>query len=800
MDAQEQVKKSGLVKALGILFILIGAILGAGGLWLMKLGGTDYYAFTGIVLIISGVQLLRHKFAGVYIYGVVLLVTVIWTAIESGSDYWRWVPRLGLFIVLAFLLALVLPHINTTITKSTSHRIAGIFVGIFVIAFGLAFVPYGVTKGKSIPDEGSVSVTAATAGATFQPASTPAEGDWAAYGQSEAATRYVSSKEITPDNIKKLKRVWTFRTGEIPSHGYGAETTPLKIGDTMYLCSGLNKLFALNAKDGTQIWAYDPQVSEDSIAYTAACRGVAYYEVKDAPDNMCKQRIIEATVDARLIVVDAKTGKPCNDFGAKGEVDLMTGLGDIVKGYVSPTSAPVVVQNVIVVNHQVIDGQRRDAPSGVIRGYDVASGKLLWAWDLKRPDITTLPPAGETYSKGTPNSWAPFTGDEKLGLVYLPMGNSAADYISSSRSAEENMYSTSLVALNVKTGKPAWHFQTVHKDVWDYDLGSQVSLIDFPTSTGKVPALILPSKQGDIYILNRETGAPITGVEERKVPQGGLEEGLRTETQPFSLYANLRKPDLTEEDMWGISPFDQLYCRIRFKQAAYDGFYTPPTTDKHWIQYPSYNGGSDWGSVSVDTSRGIIVANYNDMPNYNRLIPRSEADAMGLLPLGDPNRKQGGAEGAGPQMGTDYAIDVNAGWTVPFTGILCKQPPYGSIRAIDLLTGETLWDRPFGTARKNGPFGISSMLPINIGTPNNGGSVITGSGLVFIAAATDNLFRAIDIKTGETIWQDVLPAGGQATPISYEVDGKQYVTIVATGHHFMKTPPGDYVITYALGD
>lgn len=804
MDAQqESVKKVGLVKALGTLFVLLGLILAGGGFWLLKLDGSSYYACIGILLVISGVLLFRQNPKGASLYWAILIVTVVWTATESGLDYWRWVPRLGLFVILGLLLALVLPNLNPRLSRKGANLIAGFFVVVFAVAFGLAFMPYGVTVSKGIPEEGAVSAKTATAGTVFQPAASPAEGDWAAYGQSEAATRYVTSKEITAENVKKLKRVWTFRTGEIPGHGYGSETTPLKIGNTMYLCTGMNKIFALDAKDGKQIWSYDPQVTEDAIAYTAACRGVSYYEVPDSPDNVCKQRIVEATIDARLISVDAKTGQPCADFGAKGEVDLLKGLGnpgDTVRGYVSPTSAPAIVQNVIVVNHQVMDGQKRDAPSGVIRGYDVVTGKLLWAWDMKRPDITTLPPEGETYSKGTPNSWAPYTGDEKLGLVYMPMGNSAADYISSSRSDEENKYSTALVALDVKTGKVAWHFQTVHKDVWDYDLGSQVSLIDYPTSHGKVPALVLPSKQGDIYILNRATGVPLTGVEERAVPQGGLEADLRTATQPFSTFADLRKPDLTERDMWGITPFDQLYCRIRFKQAKYDGFYTPPTTDTHWIQYPSYNGGSDWGGVAVDPSRGIIIANYNDMPNYNRLLPRAEADAMGLLPLGDPNRKQGGAEGAGPQAGTDYGIDVNAGWVVPFTGILCKQPPYGGIRAINLVTGETLWDRPFGTARNNGPFGISSKLPINIGTPNNGGSVITAGGLVFIAAATDNLFRAIDIKTGETIWEDVLPAGGQANPISYEIDGKQYVTIVATGHHFMKTPPGDYVITYALSD
>ncbi|WAP68219.1 outer membrane protein assembly factor BamB family protein [Jiella pelagia] len=429
---------------------------------------------------------------------------------------------------------------------------------------------------------------------------------------------------------------------------------------------------------------------------------------------------------------------------------------------------------------------------------------LAWAWDLGNPDLTGAPPEGETYTRGTPNMWTQATGDEGLGLVYLPMGNSSVDYYGGNRSAAENEWATSLVAIDVTTGKPAWHFQTVHYDVWDYDLGSQATLIEFPNrdSGGTTPAILLPSKQGDIYILDRATGEPLVPVGEIETPEGGVEGDAYADTQPTSGYHTLRKDDLTEADMWGVTPLDQLFCRIAFRKAAYNGIYTHPTADQRWIQYPGYNGGSDWGSVAVDTDRGIIVANYNDVPNYNRLIPREEANERNLKPI---NEKQPGdesgskAEGEGDaQAGAPYAIDVNAGWRAPVTGIPCKQPPLGGIRAIDLKTGETLWDRPLGTARRNGPWGIPSFIPLSIGTPNNGGSVVTRGGLIFIAAATDNLIRAIDEKTGETLWSDVLPAGGQANPIVYEQDGRQYLVIQAGGHHFMETPVGDFYIAYAL--
>jgi quinoprotein glucose dehydrogenase len=310
---------------------------------------------------------------------------------------------------------------------------------------------------------------------------------------------------------------------------------------------------------------------------------------------------------------------------------------------------------------------------------------------------------------------------------------------------------------------------------------------------------VLASKQGDIFILDRATGESLFAVEERDAPQGGVEPDYLSPTQPASAFHTLAFPTLTEADMWGMTPLDQLWCRIEFKRSHYEGIYTPPTSDQSWIQYPGYNGGNDWGSIAIDAERGLIIANYNNMPNHNRLVPREEADAAGLKPI----YESGGGEEtplgeAGPQVGSPYAIDVNAGWRVPYTGLLCKQPPYGGIRAIDLATGETVWDRPFGQALNNGPFGIPSMLPIDIGTPNNGGPVVTAGGLIFIAATTDDLIQAIDIETGKTVWTDKLPGGGQTTPIVYEADGRQFVVIAPGGHHFMETPVSDAVIAYAL--
>jgi len=787
---------------LGVILVLIGLVLTVGGVQLAVLGGSWYYLLAGVALVASGVLLVLRDIRGAWLYGATFVATVVWALWERGLDGWGLVPRLVGPLVLMALVIAALPVLR----PQGGRRLAGLG------ALGLAVLTIGF--GVVVANANQFRVEQSLPGVRAQfddPALRTVGADWPAWGGSDSAQRFSPLTQINKDNVGRLERAWTFRTGDLPGERWGAETTPLKIADTVYLCSARNKMFALDAATGRQKWAYDPKVADDQIPYTAACRGVTYYARPNAdPAQPCATRIVEGTLDGRLIAVDARTGQPCQAFGQGGAVSIKEGMGDPYPGMVSITSAPVIVRGVIVTGHQVLDGQKRWNASGVIQGYDVETGALRFAWDMMRPETTTTPPEGQTYTPGTPNMWTTATGDERLGLVFLPMGNSAADYYSSLRRPQEREYSTALVALDVTTGKPRWHFQTVHNDVWDYDLGSQATLVDFPTAGGVVPAVMLPSKQGDIYILDRATGRPLHGVEERAVPGGGVEPAERSRTQPFSLFHTLRKPDLTERDMWGMSPIDQMFCRINFRKADYQGYFTPPSTN-HYIQYPGYNGGSDWGGVAVDPRRGVIVANYNDMPNYNRLVPREEANEKGWFPRDDPRyiaqqkeaAERGGSlskgEGAGdPQIGVPYAIDVNAGWRVKWTGLLCKEPPYGGMRAIDLATGRTLWDHPFGTARKNGPWNIPSMLPFVIGTPNNGGSVVTAGGLVFIAAATDDLIRAIDIETGKTVWSDVLPAGGQANPMIYEQNGRQYLVIVAAGHHFMETPEGDYVIAYAL--
>jgi quinoprotein glucose dehydrogenase len=795
-----------LVRIFAVVLIALGAVIFAGGVWLIALGGSWYYALAGAGLVISGIGLWRGEAWGVWVYLIVYAATWVWALWEVGWDGWALVPRVVAPSVLAVIALVCLPALRhaAPIRRFHAPYAALVLLGAG-LGLGALFAPH-TGQAQARPPISPAPPAEAAAAARPEAARVQSGVDWISWGGTNHGLRYSALDQINASNVGQLKRVWTYRTGDMPDsdatkHKYSPETTPLKVGDRLYLCSAKNILISLDAATGKEVWRYDPKVPDDAIPYGATCRGVAYYRNPAAsPDQVCAARIIEATLDARLIAADAKTGALCPDFGTNGSVSLLEGIGKTAPGWYGNVAAPVIVRNVVVLGGQVQDGQAEDAPSGVIRGYDVLTGKLAWAWDMGHPERTGAPPPGETYTRGTPNMWTSAAGDDALGYVYVPLGNSAVDFYGANRKPFENQYSSAVVALDVTTGKPVWSFQTVHYDVWDYDLGSQPTLADVPTSSGRVPAIIIPSKQGEIYVLDRRTGRPLFPVTERKVPtQGGVEPaGNLSPTQPFSGFNSVAMPPLREVDMWGMSPLDQLWCRIDFHRKAYAGIYTPPTHDRWYLQYPGYNGGTDWGSAAVDPGRGVLVVNYNNMANNNRLITRKEADKEGLKPIYVPHEpaKPSNVEHQ-VQMGAPYAITINPGWKLK-TGLMCTRPPYGGIRAIDLATGRTLWDEPLGEARANGPFGGPSMLPIKIGTPNNGGPLVTRGGLIFIAAATDNLIRAIDIRTGKVLWTDKLPAGGQATPMAFKANGREFIGFMAGGHHFMGTRPGDYVLAYAL--
>jgi quinoprotein glucose dehydrogenase len=486
-----------LVIVFSVLLIVIGIPILAGGGWLIALGGSWYYLLAGIGLILAGIAMLAGSTVGVLIYLVTWLGTLIWAVWEVGLDGWPLVPRIVAPTLLAILALACLPVLGRGVATqeavarasegtarhtrrhSPGRMAAAVIVAIAAGAVLAATMRFGSAEAPANTEPAKPATTAAASapGATGS--------DWPAWGGTNSALRYSSLAQINPDNVGKLKRVWTYRTGDLPDAKakgtYSPETTPIKIGDRLYVCSAKNIIISLDAATGREWWRYDPKVSDDNIPYGATCRGVAYFAKPDAaPDELCATRIIEGTLDARLIAVDAKTGQPCSGFGVNGAVNLLEGIGESVPGWYGNVAAITIVRGIVVMGAQVKDLQAENAPSGVIRGYDAVSGKLAWAWDMCRPDRTGAPPAGETYTRGTPNMWTSAAGDDTLGLVYVPLGNAAGDYYGAHRQACENQYSSSLVAIDVTTGKEAWHFQTVHYDLWDYDLGSQPSLVDFP--------------------------------------------------------------------------------------------------------------------------------------------------------------------------------------------------------------------------------------------------------------------------------------------------------------------------------
>jgi quinoprotein glucose dehydrogenase len=616
--------------------------------------------------------------------------------------------------------------------------------------------------------------------------------DWRAYGESHAGTRHSPLTQITPENVAALEPAWEFHTGDVSTEGNlptSFQNTPILVGDTLYVCTPRNTTIALDPETGEEKWRFDAKIQTEGI-YVMTCRGVSYWE-EPAPvaGRACQRRIFMGTLDARLFALDADTGEPCRDFGEGGIVDLTEAIGGAHPGEYGVTSAPVIVGDRLVTGTLVLDNIRTDAPGGVVRAYDVRTGEKLWGWDPVAPGTpATVDANGNvTYARGTTNSWSTLAADPELGLVYVPTGNTSPDYYGGHRNGSD-YYSSSIVALEAATGEVRWHFQTVHHDIWDYDIPSQPALFDWPGPDGPVTAVAQATKLGHIYFLNRETGEPIWPVEERPVPQGALPGETLSPTQPFPTRpAPIHPTGLEPDDAFGFTFVDRASCRRQIEAMRSEGIFTPPSTEGS-IHFPGMVGGSNWGSLSIDPARGLLFANSTRVATWVKNIPREEyarMEAAGELETGWSYE---------PSIGTPYVILRQ--FLASTFGAPCNAPPWGVLTAIDIATGEHRWEVPLGSTRDMAPW----PLWFEIGVPNQGGSITTGSGLVFIAATTDDFIRAFSSETGEKLWQARLPAGGQATPMTYRLrpDSKQYVLIAAGGHGLLETTPGDSVVAYAL--
>lgn len=642
------------------------------------------------------------------------------------------------------------------------------------------------------------------------------------------------------------------------------EVTPLKIGALLYLCTPHQNVIAVDATTGEEVWRFDPEIRGELALQHLTCRGLSYQPARggggartpadavapqdDAVDtgapvgtatelgesgrlaapqtdglpsgpqggaaaspapageagaelpaagetaaltmDDCGPKLFMPTADGRLIALDPATGAVCLEFGrGAGQIDLWRNMPAVNPGAYYSTSPVVVTQDVVVVGGTVLDNVSTHEASGVIRAFDVETGDLVWAFDPGAPDRDTPLAPGETYTPSSPNSWSISAVDEALGLVYVPFGNQPPDQWGADRSPEVERFGSAVVALNLDDGSVAWVFQTVHHDIWDYDVPAQPSLLDLTVAGQRVPALVQPTKQGELYVLDRETGAPLLPVAERPVPQGAVAPDWTAPTQPVSALS-FDPPRLTGADMWGATLIDQLACRIAFHGYRYEGRYTPPTLEGTLV-YPGNFGVFNWGGIAVDPVREVAFATPAYLAFVSRLIPRDNDEDLVV----NEQPPEGALPALNENFGAPYAVEL-APFTSPL-GLPCQQPPWGFVAGADLQTGEIAWMRRNGTVRDLSPV----PLPFAMGVPDLGGPLITAGGVAFISGTLDYYVRGYDVTTGAQIWESRLPAGGQATPMSYlGDDGRQYVLVAAGGHGSLGTRRGDSVMAYALPD
>lgn len=767
------------MKKLAILLSLVIGIFGIAlifaGAWLISLGGSSYYCIIGAIYLTTAWLIIKRCSLALYLLFISLLYTLAWGYYERGVNFWAMIPRIMVPLALTSLGCLLLTRWLKAPTRF--FIIVGSLSGLsFVMMFVGMFYPHN-------------SLYANGQDLTY-PATSNQPQDWYAYGRTPEGIRYAPFTQINRNNVSQLKLAWTYHSGDT---GPGIDqNTPLQVDDRVFTCSPNNQIAALDADTGKPIWKVD---TESKSPMWQRCRGVSYYRDPDAPQTaLCTSRIIATTIDARLLALDANTGVTCPNFGKNGVVNLRKDMGEVKSGYYFQTSAPLVARDKVVIGGWVVDNQEVEEPSGVIRAFDVRSGKLIWAWDLADPTITRDPHSGQSYTRETPNMWTHAAYDDQLGLVFVPLGNTTPDYYGGNRPPFSDRYNSSLVALNIENGREKWHFQTVHHDLWDYDLPSQPALVDVPDQNGRViSAVMQTTKRGQIFLLNRSTGQPVTKIEEKPVPRKSPIKSERiSPTQPYSTgMPTIGAQTLNENSMWGMTMFDQLACRIQFRQLRYLGDFTPiglqPT-----IQQPGNLGGMNWGSVSVDKSHNIAYVNDIRIPSIVWLTSREQYPSYAKKYNAD-----GTGHGPSPQNGTPYGM-VTMMWMSKL-GVPCTEPPFGTLSAIDLNSRKLLWQVPAGTSEQLGPLGFKSHLPLPIGLPTYAGTSVTAGGLVLFAGSQDYYLRIYDAASGKELWRYALPVGSSATPMTYisPKTGKQYI-LLSVGGAAHSADKGDYVMAFSL--
>jgi quinoprotein glucose dehydrogenase len=629
--------------------------------------------------------------------------------------------------------------------------------------------------------------------ASAAPESPPAEG-WPHYGRDAGGTRHSPLTQIDASNLEQLEIAWQFRTGELgqdarQGENLTFEATPVLWRGTLYFSTGFGTAFAIDAASGREVWRFDSKVPRDLGFAEVTSRGVTVWEDPERDSSSaCKARVYLGNIVGRLYALDALTGEPCTDFGDRGFVDLHLDARPREVGQYAITSPPALAGDRIIVGSAIGDNSAVGLERGIVRALDARSGETLWSWDPVPTDPDD--PAYRTWKSGVEeagggNAWPPLSVDIASGLVFVPTGAPSTDFYGGLREGD-NAYANSLVALSIETGEVRWFRQFVHHDVWDYDLPAQPLLVEFEKDGREHSAVVQATKMGMVFVFDRLTGEPIYPIEERPVPQGGIEGEKLSPTQPFSSLPPLVNHDaISEDDAWGLLYFDKRGCRKKIAALRSDGIYTPPTIGGT-LMNPGYAGGSNWGGLAWDPESQTIIATVLELPMWVRLTPREEAQRQ--MDAGTYDW-----EGYTEMDGTPYVLNRDA--LMSALDVPCTKPPWGKLVALNLGSGEIEWERPIGTIQDIAPAPVPN---VELGVPLIGGAITTASGLVFVAATFDDYLRAFDVATGEELWKGRLPAGGQATPMTYAIDGRQYVVIAAGGHGGAGTTRGDYVVAFTL--
>ncbi|MGN8197409.1 membrane-bound PQQ-dependent dehydrogenase, glucose/quinate/shikimate family [Salinisphaera sp. RV14] len=808
-DTDQRLASRVLPVCIGLVLLLAGLALLAGGIKLVMVGGSAYYASAGAAFALDGVLFIAARSSALGLYGLILMASAVWSVYEAGFFGWALVPRLALWAVIGAIL--LLPWIRRPLAARrrragnglATPTLAVAVLAVFGLAVGSQFTPDPGRLTGRIPAHRDHPVKPAYA----------AGADWPSYGGTDAGTHYSRLDQINTKNVGRLKVAWKIRTGDRPGDRPGAhdaaggsdENTPLKVNHTLYVCTPHSKLLALDPETGRIRWRYNTQFSPQGAKNSPGrarmtCRGVAYQAasepkqdgaagVKPVADRnntqnapaaqACPRRIFLPTADARLIAINADTGQRCANFGHDGQIDLARHQRPLKPGGYYSTSPPVVADGLVIVGGRVIDNSATDEPAGVVRAYDARTGKQVWRWDAGNPTG-----ANPHDTRNAPNVGAPMSVDLKRGLLYLPVGNARPGQFGGQRSAADKKYSASLVALHVKTGQVAWHRQLTHHDLWNLGPPAQPVLTDMATRHhGMQPVVIQPTKQGQLYVFNRVTGKPVVPIHERPAPQGAVAGVHTAPTQPHSALSLVPRR-LTGADMWGVTPFDQLACRIRFHALRYDGPFTPPSR-RGSISYPGNPGVMNWGGVAVDPADQSLFVAPTYLASVRRLVPREQAK----------RKEKAGSGNGGPQPNTGAPYAVKTGPFISPLGLPCQAPSWGDVAGIDLQKRRIAWRHASGAARDR-PRILSLPLPVDV--PALGGPIATAGGVAFETGALDDYVRAYAMATGRQLWRARLPAGGDATPMTYEAGGRQYLLVTAGGHGTSGTTAGDYVIAYRL--